>query len=679
MLSLKDIKNSDNLTKFFDENPEMLLGIGQKVVKGYQIDCESRCDWEKTIDEAMEIAQQAMKEKNFPWPKASNIKYPMIATAAIDFASRVYPEVLPNNRLVKVAIQGRDPTGEKFERGFRVADCMTYQLLSSPDWTQSVDSLLHILPVVGTVFKKTYYSRSEKRNISEVCSPKDIVVNYATKSLATATRITHKIKLSTNDIRERQLRGLYNDDIDITQLKPESCADDSDYEIDLLEQHCWFDLDDDGYKEPYIVIVHEETFKVLHISSRIDEVETIKDKETEESKVVRITADQYFTDFHFIRSFDGGFYSIGFGQLLLPSNKAINTLFNQLIDCGTLAITQGGFIGKGLRIKDGDYRFKPYEWKVVESLGLDIKDNIFQLPVREPSQVLFNLLGLLIDLAKDLTKSTEAMNGDISGSNVSRGTMNQMIEQGSKTFNAIYRRFLDSMAQEYNKLYKLNYYYLSNKEYRQILDIEDADVEKDFEFTWCDVRPVADPIYSSIEQRLSKVSVLMSLRTADPRAVDFYTLQCLQLEPEYVKMILPPPDPNQPPPAKDQKDLAQAALAQAQAKVAQLETLVLSQKAPLEVQKLGEDIKFVQAQTVESAARSNKTVEDAKHNNEKTFITATKMQQQETLKQVQAKHQREMDIVDKTLQDKELNLKAVETAAKIAAENKRTDDDRNDR
>lgn len=669
MLSFDVIRKSNNLTEEFDSS--YLLQIGQRVVKGYTIDCESREHWEKTIDEAMEIAQQAMGEKNFPWPKASNIKYPLIATAAIDFASRVYPEILPNERIVKVALQGRDPDGNKFLRAQRVAECMSTQQLSSPDWTQGVDSLLHILPVVGIVFKKTYYSEIEKRNVSEVCNPKDIVVNYDTKSIETARRVTHRIKLSSNDVVERQRMGLFNPDISIDQLRPSNILDDEDFEIDLLEQHCWYDLDDDGYKEPYVVTVHEETYNVLRVVSRIDSYEKKNDQ------IVRIVPDLYFTDFHFIRSFDGGFYSIGFGQLLLPSNKAINTLFNQLIDCGTLAATQGGFIGKGLRIKDGDYRFKPHEWKVVESLGVDIGKNIFQLPVREPSSVLFNLLGLLIDLAKDLTKSTEAMNGDLSGSNVSRGTMNQMIEQGSKTFNAIYRRFLDSMSREYKKLYKLNYEHLSDKEYQRILDIEGISVKQDFTDDSGDIRPVADATYSSIEQRLSKLSVLQQMGL-NPEAVKIYTLQAFQFDENQIKMFMSPP-PEQPPAAKDQKDLAQAQLAQAQAQIAALEAQIAQQKFPLEMQKLSEEAKFIQQQTIESAARANKTVQDSVHNKEKNFITATKMQQQETLKQLHQQHQQNKDAAEYILENKKLELKAAEIATKAAVETKKLDESRTDR
>lgn len=672
MLTLKEIQSSKNLTPFIGEGYDFistyLARMAQSVIRNYKIDMQSREVWEKTIDKAMEIAKQVMEEKNFPWPKASNIKMPLITEAAINFASRVYPEVLPNTRVVQAAVQGKDLDGMKFARGLRISDCMSYQLLSSPDWCAGVDHLLHILPVVGTVFKKTYYSETEKRNISEVCSPKDVVVNYHTRSIDTARRITHKIKLSINEVIERQRRGLFNEDVTIDELRPDGCSpDDEDFEIDLLEQHCWWDLDEDGYKEPYIVIVSEKALKVLRIVSIIDEIEKI------DGEVVRITSEKYFTDFHFIPSPDGGYYSLGYGHLLLPINHAVNTLTNQLIDNGTLLNTQGGFISKGLRLRDGDLRFKPYEYKVVDAApGDKLADGIYPFPIKEPSSTLYNLLTFLIDMAKDLTKSTEALDGAGSGSNVSNNVMSQQIEQGSKIFSAIYRRFLEAMSKEYHKLYNLNYYNLTNKEYREILDDEMADVKTDFEYDSCDVRPVADPIYSSMQQRLSKIQVLMNLRTINPQQADLFALQAMQFDENQIKQLMSPPPPA-PPPAKDEKDSAAAKNFIAQAKLTELQAMQLTQQAPIDFQHIQLQMKMIEAQVAESAMRIAKMQADIAHNEGKLSTTAVKMQAQENLKQEQAAHNQTKDAANIALQDKALNLKAAEAALNASLESKKID------
>lgn len=672
MLSLKDIQKEDNLTPLLEEGGDhgenYLARMGRSVVRGYQIDLDSRSEWEEIIDQAMDIAKQVLSEKNFPWPKSANIKYPLICEAAIDFAARLMPEMIPNDKIVQAAITGKDDDGSKMQRAQRISDYISYQCLSSPDWQEGLDSLLHILPVVGTVFKKTFYSETEKRMISEVCSPQDIVVNYATKSLDTARRITHKIKLSLNDVIERQRRGLFNKNVDIELLRPEDCdPDDDDYEIEFLEQHCWWDLDDDGYKEPYIVTTHENTYKVLRIVSIIDEIEKVEDKESGEKVVARITAVKYFTDYHFIPSPDGGFYSMGFGSLLLPINKSINTLINQLLDAGTVSVTQGGFIGKGLRLRDGETRFKPYEWKVCDAApGTDLGKNIFPFPVREPSQVLYNLLTLMIQMGKELTNSTEALNGNMTGSNVSDKTMNTLVEQGSKIFVAIYKRFLRSSAKEYQKIYNINYNNLSDADYQSVLDIPDIKVKEDFEKSLNDVRPIADPVFSSLQQRLSKLSVLMNLRTADPRAVDMYALEVLQFNENQIKSILPKQDPNQPPPPKDQKDLAQAEQAKAQAVLAQVEAKVMMGKAPLDMQLGAKQLELTDSQIGEAAARVGKMRIDAAHGDQKMVIAAAKVGAQTKSTNAKTAHQDLKDAATTKLKDKELNIKASKTAAELA-------------
>ena len=116
------------------------------------------------------------------------------------------------------------------------------------------------------------------------------------------------------------------------------------------------DLDGDGYTEPYIVTVEENTRSVLRIVPRFGR-DTIEMDEDEQ--VVAIEPDIYYTKYSFIPNPDGGFYDIGFGRLLGPINESANTIINQLVDAGSLSNLQAGFIGKGLKIKMGESKFQP--------------------------------------------------------------------------------------------------------------------------------------------------------------------------------------------------------------------------------------------------------------------------------------------------------------------------------
>ncbi len=646
MLKLQDIQKSNNVAELLSR--EELYKIGSQVVKGYEIDEDSRADWRDITDQAMDIAKQVMQEKTWPWPKASNIKFPLITQASIDYASRTLPEVIQNDKVVKAIVTGNDPENKKYGRASRISQFMSYQLtIQSPDWVEGTDSLLQILPVMGTVFKKTYYSPIEKRCISELCVPDKIVVNYDTKSLESARRVTHKITLSTNDVRERQLRGLFlEEDSDGKALDPELLKDtdsqyngDEDSELNFLEQCCYLDLDEDGYKEPYVVTVHKDTQQVFRIVARFRDIEYNK-----KDQVTRIVPIQYYTDFHFIKSPDGGFYSMGFGSLLLPLNKAINTLINQLIDSGTLNNTQGGLIGRGLRLKNGQIKFKMGEWQVLDAAGGDdINKNIFPWPTKEPSQTLYQLLGLLMQIGKDLSSTTDVLMGKQPAQNVASNTISQLVEQGTKVFVAINKRVYRSLRKEYQKIYYLNSKYLDQKTYMNVLDDPEANVKEDFALDDMDVLPVADPTVSTETQRVMRASIIQQLKTADPREADRLMLESMQLDKETIDRLLPPPDPNAPPPPDSQKTMAETEKLKAEVAKMAAEATLESERNTMEKEKLSKALQEAEARIQEAAARVWKMQQDALHNRNKDMIISSKMVNEQDRKTIELQHKMDID------------------------------------
>ena len=103
--------------------------IVRKVIGGYEYDLQSRKEWQETAEEGIKIAGQIVEEKSYPWPGAANIKYPMVATAAIQFASRAYPQILDSTGgLVKAKVYGSDPEGIKAAKAERVGRHMSWQM-----------------------------------------------------------------------------------------------------------------------------------------------------------------------------------------------------------------------------------------------------------------------------------------------------------------------------------------------------------------------------------------------------------------------------------------------------------------------------------------------------------------------------------------------------------------------
>lgn len=552
---LRALLESINIAEKLDK--DLLTKIGHQCKAGYDQDYESRQNWEKNIDDWTKLAIQTKEQKSYPWPKASNIKYPLLSTAAMQFAARAYPSLIPSDgQVVKAKVIGKDPTGEKKQKAEHTSIFVSYQLMEEMDgWEEDMDKLLIMLPVVGTMFKKTYWDKLTEKNCSKLVMPKDLVVNYWAKNLESVERTSEYIELSERLFKERVNGGIFLDvDLGRPQLPDNKQAmnplsNDSTTPYIFIEQHCFLDLDDDGYEEPYVVTFHKKSGRVVRITARFDEQGI---KTDDKGKIIRIEPIQYYTKFGFIPNPDGGFYDLGFGNLLGPLNESVNTIINQLTDAGHLHNLQSGFIGKGLRLRMGEQRFQPGEWKAVNATADDIKKQIFPLPTKEPSSVLFQLMGALVTSAKELASVAEIFVGKMPGQNTPATTTMATIEQGMKVFTAVYKRIYRSLAKEYKKLYRLNEVYLNPQTYVEILDTNVN--PDDFKTTGYDVCPGADPSAISQTERLLKAQGLVEmlpLGVLDPVKVAMRVLEAQEqpniqdlLHPSVAQTGQPPQQPD---------------------------------------------------------------------------------------------------------------------------------------
>ena len=314
----------------------------------------------------------------------------------------------------------------------------------------------------------------------------------------------------------------------------------------FYEQHRYLDLDGDGYQEPYIVTVMEGSRKTMRIVARYD-ANSIE--YNEKNKMIKINPIQYWTDYRFIPNPTGGFYSLGFGALLFATNVMANSILNQLIDAGTLSNMQGGFISRNLRLPKGDFSFKPGEFKQVNTMpGTTIADNIFMLPIKEPSQVLFTLLNFVVDSSRAITAISEVMQGDLPPSSTPAATTMALIEQGQKIYSAILYRIYNSLQKEFMKLYEINKKYMQNEEQFPLAIGSGIIKLDDYKLPNYGIFPIADPQLSSSMQRLLQAQALLTT-ISDPRVNGYAVLKNYfeALKVTNIDDILPPPDPNKPP------------------------------------------------------------------------------------------------------------------------------------
>ncbi|MGB1214600.1 MAG: hypothetical protein ACPG4X_14645 [Pikeienuella sp.] len=500
---LSEYIESDNIADMLDDT--QLGEIGRKVVDEFEIDKQSRADWEQDNKDAMDLALQVAEKKNYPWPGASNVKYPLLTTAAIQFAARAYPAIVPAGNVVKAKVVGKDENGEKRNRAGRVSRHMSYQLTEQmTEWEGDTDKLVHVLPISGMAYRKTYRDNNLGRNKSILVLPDKVVINNNATDIETVPRITHILDFYPHEIEERFRSGLF-------KRAELGVADGTDPQAkhEFLEQHRLLDLDDDGYDEPYIVTVHKDTSEVVRIVANFD-IDDIAFNEAGE--IAQIQKGHYFIKYGLLPNPSGGWHDIGLGYLLRSINESVNTAINQLLDRGHLNNVGGGFIGSGARLRGGVRAHRPGEWKPVNVTGQALRDNLVPLPVSEPSPVLFQLLGLLIEAGKDISAVKDVMTGEAQGSNQSPTTTLALIEQGMQVFTAMYKRIFRSLKAEFALLYKLNAQHLEEDEYFEIMDQQEAVAPDDYAEGDFDIVPVADPNVVTNMQKLGRAQFMFEFR-----------------------------------------------------------------------------------------------------------------------------------------------------------------------
>lgn len=545
--------------------PDDLAAIGRYCIAGYEADRQSRTTWMMRNEAGMDLALQVSQAKTFPWPNASNVAFPLVTIAAMQFHARAYPAILNGNEVVKCEVNNPDPTGELQSRADRVGKTMSWQVLKEDKaWEEQEDRTLFNVAIVGTAFKKSY--RKDGKNVSELVMAKDLVLDYWAKSVECCPRKTHLVPVYRNEVYEKVQRGTYRDVLEEAWYKaaqpapktPEQIEQDKrkglqpptpsfDSPFQFGEQHTDIDLDGDGYAERWIITFDINSKQVVRVVAGFnwEDIEFVGRGYKNAGEIIKIEHEEYFTKRSFIPSPDGGVYDIGFGVFLGPLNESVNTLINQLIDAGTMQTTSGGFLGRGAKLRGGTRNFGPFEWKNIDASGDDIKKSVFPLPVNEPSQVLFSLLSLLIDYTNRIAGTTDMMVGVNPGQNTPAYNAKEMVDQGSKIYTAIFKRVWRSLAEEFRKLYLLNRRYAIPGTI-----LVGGATYADFKAPADDISPAADPNIVSDQQRLQQ-AMLLKQEAATTPGFDMHEVEMRVLKAMGVdapERIFPGVDPKAPPP-----------------------------------------------------------------------------------------------------------------------------------
>ena len=539
---------ADNIAEMLED--DQLHEIVENASHGFDIDEESCRDWIEMNKEALKMIKAEANQEYTKSYAHSKVIYPLLASATIQLASRLIPHLVRNNKVAECAVLGPDPQGIKAVKAAMISDFFSYDLLVDSDsWLKESHKLIQMVCAWGTGYRKLYFDEGQDKVLSCVLSPEDVIINANTSCIEKSRRITIKNYLTKNEITE-QIRSDRFSDIDIDTLKSgfdeNQDLTDTNPVYEILEQFCYLDLDEDGYEEPYIVYFHINSSTVLGIYAGY-EAEDIH--VNAKGKIKKIIPRPYVIDYHCIDDPAGKYHSMGLNHLLFHQNKSITSILRQLIDSGTLANQQGGFTTKAFKTKKREIRQELGKFTQLEiPPNVDIRSQIMPLPFKEPSQVLFSLLGLLIDAGKETGFVTQALTGDSEGQNVPATTMLAIVEQGTRAFKPMVQKLFHSLKKEFKMMFHL---YGKFSSFERFIKYQDVDIQVSHEIfneSELDIMPVADPTQSSEAHVYMKIQAMQQmLQTPLANVLNIpelarRILQGLQIDaPE--TLIMPPQQP----------------------------------------------------------------------------------------------------------------------------------------
>ena len=535
-----EIEPREETSEDFDANLAEYLDKGQlaeicgDLIGDVEADISSRKEWMQTYTDGIELLGMKIEIRSEPWEGACGVFHPLLSEALVKFQAETVMETLPPAGPVKTQVIGRE-TPEKMAASDRVQKDMNYQITDvMVEYRPEHERMVWGLGLSGNAFKKVYFDPNLNRQVSIFVPAEDLIVPYGASDLQTADRVTHVMRKTENELKKLQVAGFYRD-VDLGD--PVNTFDDvekkiaekmgfqatTDNRYKLLEIQVNLDIagfedkDKDGKPTgialPYIVTVEKGSQTVLAIRRNWRPEDETKQKRN------------HFVHYGYVPGF--GFYCFGLIHLVGAFAKSGTSIIRQLVDAGTLSNLPGGFKTRGLRVKGDDTPISPGEFRDVDVPSGVLKDNILPLPYKEPSQVLYSLLGTIVEEGRRFASASDMKIADMSA-NTPVGTTLAILERTLKVMSAVQARVHYSMKQELKLLKDIIRDYTPD-EYNYQPDIGNR-FAKQSDYDNVDVIPVSDPNAATMSQKVVQYQAVLQLAQQAPQLYDLAQLHRQMLE-----------------------------------------------------------------------------------------------------------------------------------------------------
>jgi hypothetical protein len=524
--------HNENLADIIEDNE--LRKIASDLIGAFEADKDSRSDWEDTYINGLDLLGLKNEDRTEPWDGACGVFHPVLTEAVVRFQAQAIQEIFPAAGPVKTSIVGTI-TNEKEQQASRVRDYLNYLITEKmTEYRSETEKMLFSLPLAGSAFRKVYFDPNMGRPCSMFVPAEDFVVSYGAADLITCERATHVMKRTTNEVRKLQVSGFYSD-IELPDPSPDTgeierkynqlTGGSANYEFDhrhtILEIQAELDLpgfedteggEPTGIALPYVVSIDKSSRQVLSIRRNWYEHDEMRMKR------------EHFVHYQYLPGL--GFYGFGLIHMIGGLAKSATSVLRQLVDAGTLSNLPGGLKSRGLRIKGDDTPIMPGEFRDVDVPGGAIRDNITFLPYKDPSNVLYQLLGDIVTEGRRFASAGDVKAADMNAE-APVGTTLAILERSMKVMSAVQARLHASMRKELRILSGIVRDF-GPSEYPY--DVADGELRPEDFDDRVDIIPVSDPNAGTMAQRIMQYQAALQLAAQAPQMYDMPLLHRQMLE-----------------------------------------------------------------------------------------------------------------------------------------------------
>jgi hypothetical protein len=482
---------------------------------------------------------------------ASRVVHPMLTKAVVEFESRAIAELYPPEGPVKDYIPGQS-TKARVEKAKRKKTYMNWQFkVQMPEFRAELEQLLTQLPLGGSQYLRLVYDHKKKRPVPIFVPIDDVYLPYAASSFYSAERATYVEHITRFEFENRVESGQYRavDMLekggDASATVPEttesekatekiegksSSAYNEDGLRDIYEVQTFAEFEEDYGYSPYLITVCAHSHKVLSVVRNWEEQD-----ENREPMF-------WMAEFGFVPW--RGVYHIGLGHMIGWLSGAATGALRALLDSAHINNLPTLLKLKGTNFSGQSVQLAATNITEIEG-GMatdDIRKLVMAVPFNPPSNVLVELLGLLIKEGDETVKTAMDNLSENANAQMPVGTTLALIEQGMKVLAAIHQRLHASMDMVIKILHRINRLYVTTEEIKDETG-EVMALRKDFQAP-LDVVPVSDPQIFSDVQRYAQIQMVAQRAAGNPlydqRKVEELILERTKI-PNAKELLIPQP------------------------------------------------------------------------------------------------------------------------------------------